>query len=292
MKKIYEYIFIVLLILLAIFSYTSYRAHAALALHVSPGTDTPAKYGLKYQDRYFMTSDNVKIASWYIPVKDSKAVVILVHGFQSSQGGKALMLSHAQYLNKAGYSTLLIDLRSMGYTAGNKVTLGINEWKDAEAAYDYAKSLPENKGKKIGFMGNSMGAATSLIERGITGKGDFVIASVPYANFTSLLKFQIEREGLPPLVFYPFLRLSTAIELGLHYAYYSPANWVGKIDVPVFLISAAHDNEVNSLDAKSLYNEVHAPKEYWQANAGHDIYKDQPQQFKTKVLAFLSKIKS
>ena len=272
MKRIIEHVLIIILLVLAVFGYASYRAYAKLDGRVNPGKETPAKYGLSYQKRSFSTSDGIRIASWYIPVKDAKAVVILVHGFQSSDGGKAVMLPHAKYLAKAGYSTLLIDLRAMGYSQGDRVTLGVNEWKDVEAAYNFVKSLPENKSLKIGFLGNSMGAATTIIQKGITGKGDFIIASVPYANFKTLFSFQIAKEGLPPVVFYPVLRISSIPELGMHYGYYAPIKWAEKIDSPIFLISAAHDKEVDSRDAKLLFDKIVAPKEFWQANTRHDLF--------------------
>ena len=152
MKKILEHLLVIFLLVTAVFCYASYRAYAKLDRHVSAGWQTPATYGLKFEDKYFKTEDGVRIASWYIPVKNPKAVVILVHGFQNTDGGKAIMLPHAAYLNRAGYSTLLLDLRSVGFSQGDRVTLGVNEWKDVAAAYDFAKSLPENKYKKIGFF--------------------------------------------------------------------------------------------------------------------------------------------
>jgi len=287
MLEIFAVFFVIFII---IFSYTWYRAHEKLSVHVNPGVETPVSKKLPYKDVSLKSSDGVKLAGWYIPVKDAKAVVILIHGFQNFKGGKSVMLSQAEYLYKAGYSTFLVDLRSMGYSEGNKVTLGINEWKDAVAAYDYVKSLPENKNKKVGFFGNSMGAVTSIIAVGIMNKGDFVIASVPYANFNSLFNTQISRQGLWPPLFLPFLRLSTALELGLHYSYYAPINWIGKIHVPIFLISAKHDGQVDHRDAKTLYDRANAPKEFWLANTGHDVYAAKPEEFKKRVLDFLSKI--
>lgn len=292
MKRLIEHVFIILILVVGVFCYTSYRAYAKLNRHVSPGKETPAVYGLNYENKYFTSSDGVKIASWYIPVKKARAVVILVHGFKNSDGGKSAMLQHAAYLNKAGYSTLLLDLRSVGYSQGDRVTLGVNEWKDVEAAYNFVKKQPENKNLKIGFLGNSMGAATVIIQKGITGKGDFIIAAVPYADFKSLFSYQIAQEGLPPLVFYPVLKISSIPELGLHYSYYSPIKWAKNIDTPIFLISAAYDKEVDRRDAKALFDKISAPKELWQANAGHDVYKDRPQEFKNKVLSFLARVAS
>ena len=108
---------------------------------------------------------------------------------------KIRLLPHAEYLNSAGYSTILIDLRSFGKSEGDKTSLGIQEWKDVETAYDYAKSLPENKNKIIGFYGKSMGGVTAIITRALTDKGDFIIALTPYASFGGLFNFQLKQKG-------------------------------------------------------------------------------------------------
>jgi len=150
---------------------------------------------LKIIKKYLTTSDGLKISSWYIPIKNSKAVIILIHGYKKMNEDKIRLLPHAEYLNSAGYSTILIDLRSFGESEGEKMSLGIQEWKDVEAAYDYVKSLSENKNKKIGFYGKSMGGVTAIITNALTGKGDFVIALTPYADFVSLFNFQLKQKS-------------------------------------------------------------------------------------------------
>ena len=234
------------------------------------------------------TSDGVKISSWYMPVKNPKAVLILVDGYKETNEEKIRMFGHAEYLRKAGYSCILIDLRSFGESEGNKITFGVNEWKEAEAAYDYVKGLPENKNKKIGFLGISMGGVISIITKGMTGKGDFIIALTPYANFKSLFGFRIRKKKLPSF-FLPILRIVALFELGFSYEHYTAINMIKKVDVPIFIGSAKFDQIVNSFDAKLLYDVARNPKEYWQANTSHRIFIDSPKELQKKVLGFLSK---
>lgn len=282
--------FVLFLISLGIFLYTLYRLHTSFHIHVSEDRENIKKYkNLKYQTRYFYTSDGIKIASWYLPVKNPKAVIILIHGYKTANGGKALGLGHAEYLQQAGYSTLLIDLRSVGQSRGNKITLGVNEWKDAIAAYDYVKSLSENNNKKIGFYGISMGAVTAIVTAGETGKGDFIIASVPYASYKNLFQKQVQKEHFPVPLFLPLLRLAALFELGWNYEQYAPINQIKKIRVPIFLMSAKKDEEVLSTDPYELYRKANQPKTYWQTDTMHDIFAYKPEEFKKKVLDFLTK---
>lgn len=278
-----------LLFIVGTFIYTWYRFQSNLKFHKKSKKQILDK-SLEFIKKIFTTSDGIKISSWYIPVKNPKAVIILVHGYKEINADKTRMLTHAEYLKKEGYSTILIDLRSFGESEGEKVTFGANEWKDVEAAYDFAKSLPENKGKKIGYFGKSMGAVTSIIAKGVTDKGDFIIALTPYASFKSLFEFQLKQKGYSSLFFLPFVRLAALLEFGHKYEQHSPINLIKKIKVPIFIAAAKYEGVVPKNDAKYLFDKANNPKEFWQAPTNHyEIYRDNPTAFKKKILSFLAK---
>lgn len=287
MKLLLAVPFLLLLILLIIFLYVRHRFRSSLLLHVSPNTELKKKYPLPVQNVSFTTSDGVPIAAWYLQVEKPKAVVILLHGYVTENGGKALMLPHAQYLFEAGYSTLIPDLRSVGDTPGTMVTLGVKEWKDAEAAYDYATSLPENNGIPVGYLGVSMGGNVAIIASGQTGKGDFVIASVPYASYRSAFSFQIKKDGLYEPVFLPILEYIAGMEFGRDYGLYTPEAVIQNIRKPVLIITAERDGDVDKKDGVLLFQKANEPKEHWHADTAHDVFDEQPEEFKTRVLNFL-----
>ncbi len=243
---------------------------------------------------FVTTSDNKKIAYWYVPASEPKAVVILVHGY-SNPGGKTAMIDQVEYLQKAGYSTALLDLRGYGESEGNRISLGVHEWKDIEAVYDHLRSLPENKDKKIGFLGVSMGAVSSIITAGQTGKGDFVIASVPYSNFDSLFSVQLRHENLTPTIFLPIMKQAAKTEISQDYQEFTAAKNIAKIsaktgsEVPILLMAATQDDVVNGADAKTLYDLANQPKEYWEIESRHDIHYFHPTEFEEQVLQFLEK---
>lgn len=279
---------ILLLLIIGIFIYTWRELHVGLKHHNSTSKLIFSK-DLKLIEKYLTTSDGVKISSWYIPVKNPKAIVILVHGYKEVNANKARMLIHAKYLKKEKYSTVLIDLRSFGQSKGTAVSLGINEWKDIEAAYDYAKSLPENKNKKIGFFGKSMGGVSSIITKGVSGKGDFIIALTPYSSFKSLFNFQLKQKGYHTTIFLPFLRFAAFFELGFNYEKYAPINLINKINVPIFITSAKRDEIVPPQDGKKIYDKANTPKEFWQSDTIHTTFSNDPIELEKKVLSFLSK---
>lgn len=264
--------------------YMWYRLHKAMSMPSDPINVTPSKHKLKYQIRHFKTADGVSLKGWYIPVKSPKAVVIVIHGYVDT---KATIVDHTKYLHDGGYTTFFIDLRSDDKKT--KYTMGVKEWQDVEAAYEYMKSLPENKDKKIGFFSASMGAATSIVAAGKSGKGDFVIAAVPYANFERLFEQQLRNEKLP-LFLLPFLRIAAILEFGLRYHTIAPSNYITRISNPVFLMSAKHDEIVNANDAKQLFDSANSPKHFWEADAHHRIFDEIPDEFASQVLKFLNSL--
>lgn len=286
MRKLVVILAALLIVPIGIFLYAWNNLHEQLNFHALEdlGSSPLAKTA---KTHYLVKPDGSKLAYWYFPVKKPKAVVILIHGY-SNPGGKGQMAGHVEYLQKAGYSTIVPDLRSFGQSDGTKITLGVTEWQDVLAVYDYAKSLPENNGKKVGYLGVSMGATTAIVTQGYTGKGDFVIASVPFNGFSSLFAFRLSNQPFAKII-YPFLRLAGYFELGIKYRRFTPFELISHINVPIAIFSAAKDESVSSADSGQLFSMANEPKEYWQADSGHDIFATLPDQFQSHVLAFLKK---
>lgn len=281
--------FLLIVLLLIIFGYCFYRLHKEVHVHAKAYVDTPKNNGLSYQDFSVVTEDGLNIAGWYIPVPHPKAFVILLHGRLTQDGGRAMMISHAQYLHAQGYATLLFDMRGVGESQGNTITLGVEEWKDVVAVYNYAKKLPESKNKKIGFLGISMGGTVAIIAAGKMDVGDFVIASVPYKSFVSLFAQQVKQEKVfPKFIFTSALAFAAFFELGLFYLLVNPIRLIKKIRAPVLLISAKNDVMVNPNDQWDLYKAANKPKEFWQADTQHHVHGELKKEFEEKVLNFLN----
>jgi hypothetical protein len=288
MKSVALVIILVVVVLLIILMYTWARFRERIYIHTSSNQTLINKYPIKHQEVTLTTSDGIKVNSWYIPVKDAKAVVILIHGFTDKNGGKALMLAHADYLVKNGYSVFLPDLRVAGDSSGDKTYLGSREWKEVEASYDYLKSLKENQNKKVGLFGISMGAVTTIITSGHTGKGDFIIASVPFSSFDEQFKFELTKTGLWEPLFFPFLKIVAMIEFG-NYAQYDPAKMIINIHKPILIIAGKNDQDIDYHQGEYLYSVANKPKYYWLAPTEHDVHLELPQQFQDKILEFLKK---
>ena len=275
-----------LLVLLLGFSLKSWSSlYQELNIHATQ-TTTTSRQAIYAKTEYLENSNHQKIGFWYFPVNKPKAVIVLVHGY-SNPGGKNQMMGHVEYLNHAGYSALAVDLRSFGSSDGDQIFLGTKEWQDLETVYDYLFSLPENQNVKIGYLGFSMGATTAINSVAKTGKGDFIIASVPYASVESLYKFRLNQNN--SLSFLP-IKIAILAKFGLSSPKTSPQALISKIYVPITIFSAQNDTYINHKDAQLLYNLANEPKEFWQTETNHDIFSALPEDFQQHVLSFLDKI--
>src|SRR5215469_8758383 len=122
------FILFLFFVFLGLFLYSWYRIHTAICTHNVEGKKTPKDYGLSYETRYITTSDGLKLSTWYIPAKNPKAFVILVHGYHQLDGGRPLVLYNAEFLHHAGYTTIMVNLRATGESEGKESTFGVTEW--------------------------------------------------------------------------------------------------------------------------------------------------------------------
>jgi len=265
--------------------YVFYRVNTELQQHSSVTGDNPSNYGLNAQDENFPSTDGVQLSGWYVDRSDAKTTVILVPGFQKT---KASLLPLARDLYQAGYAVFLVDLRAQGESTGNRVYLGTREWEDVATTYDFVKAIPENNSRKVGFIGVSMGASSVLNEVGKTGKGDFVVAGVPFANFNHLIPLQLNSSHLS-LFFEPFVKVATFLEFGTRYFTDVPAHQIANIHVPILLMGGDKDQTVPPGDAAYLFGLAHSPRLLWQSPNGHFIYTDDPAAFLAHALPFLGR---
>ncbi len=95
--------------------------------------ETPAKYGLPFQDVTVKTADGLLLAAWWISPPDpaaNRAVVLLQHGYKSN---RAEMLNEAEMLYRHGYGLLITAVRAHDASEGESITFGMEEMKDLQA---------------------------------------------------------------------------------------------------------------------------------------------------------------
>ena len=209
----------------------------------------PSVFGLKYEDVSFKTSDGLRLKGWFISAedKDSKAVVIVGHGYPFS---KSDVLVFAPFLHKH-YNLLFFDFRYFGESEGSYTTVGWKEQKDLEAAVKYLKERNDIDSKKIGAIGFSLSAATMLMT-----KTDIkaVVADSPYSSLDAAIKRSyFIFPGFTKLPFVWVTKLLAKIFLGINVREVSPEDSIKDIGIPVLLIHGDKDSQLPVENSRRIY---------------------------------------
>jgi len=221
-------------------------------------SDTPAQYGLPYENVSFKTTDGLTIKGWLISSKTAKGTVVVGHGYPFDKGN----ILHVVRFLYPDYSLLLYDHRYFGESEGKITTVGVREVKDVEAAVNFVrKRFGENE--PVALYGFSLSASAMLMAK--PSKVRAIIADSPYADLERMTKHVYKVFG--PLKF-PFVKLTTffaRIFLGINVGMESPLKAVEDIDIPVFVIHGGEDSQIPVENSRAL-KERNSDIELWIVN--------------------------
>lgn len=242
--------------------------------------DTPAKFGIPYQDVTFKTIDSLRLSAWYTPPKNG-AVILVAHGYHGVRD-----LNMHVFFAQHGYGVVTWDFRAHGESEGDLSTIGYNEVRDVEAALDFALAQPDVK--KVGAWGGSMGGAATIMAAAKRNEISAVVADSAFATLEGQLDTMVKVAALRPLV-----RFFAEREAGLSVEMVRPVDHVARLSPrPVLIIQGLADDSIPINSAQRLYDAAIEPKLLWQElNVGHvgmrTVY---PEQYEKKVFAFLDSV--
>ncbi len=244
----------------------------------SPVFDDPSDYQLDFENVTFKTKDGVELSGWLIKGNDDKVIIQSHFGVQCSRSGytpkgKGFMkgsdtdicfLRQAKYLNQAGYSVLMYDMRNHGNSGAGSlpfVSWGPEEAKDVVAAVDYIANHPSYSNASVGLLSICMGQGATIaafaMEDGLK----------KYANVKCMISVQpmdytcfVETMGLPK-----FLINSTTKAIkkrtGLDFNETSWRPFVKQVSVPMLVVQNRNDGYLNEEFIQSFYNDLKTEKE-------------------------------
>jgi pimeloyl-ACP methyl ester carboxylesterase len=118
----------------------------------------PADLGLEFEEVSFVTSDDVRIAAWYLPTSNG-ATVICGHGFNGNRTG---CVPNTLILAENGFGLLLIDHRAQGESQGERFSMAEDGGRDFLAAFQFLLRQDGVDPDRIGVMGLSAGGQSAL----------------------------------------------------------------------------------------------------------------------------------
>jgi uncharacterized protein len=199
-------------------SYAVYDTLAAVpgTCHAADAADTPGHFSVDGMDdetvaQYFMPAPQdmefrsrdpripeLVLRGWWLPgTRAAGPAVLLVHGVRSCRRDDNVLLA-AGMLHRAGFGVLLMDQRDHGDSDDEDLRFagGTEEYLDVQGAWDWlvTQGIPE---ERIGIVGMSFGAATSVIAGGEEPRVRAVWEDSSYADMSEAMRDYLEREGYP-----------------------------------------------------------------------------------------------
>ena len=211
-------------------------------------TTTPRATGLDYEDVSLHTVDGVKLHGWWVPARDARGTVLMMHG---NAGNISHRLGYLTMFNRLGYSVLLFDYRGYGKSAGSPDEEGT--YRDAEAAWEHVTATRNVQPHDIVMVGESLGGGVATWLATKHPPRALVLAS----TFTSVPDLGA---GI-----YPWLpvRLIARIE-------YANLARIKEIAAPVLVAHSRQDDIIPFAHGEALFAAAREPKQLLVLSGGHN----------------------
>ena len=224
---------------------------------------TPAELGMLFEDVQFPARDGLRLSGWFIPAglangEQPKATLLLVHGWPWNRlgtvveniltdlpGGAPVQLIHlALALHRRGFHLLMFDLRNHGQSAASSpFTFGMQEADDLLGALDYAADRDDVDAQRLGVIGFSMGANTTLFALPRTNQVRAAIAVQPTSPAVFSSRYSALLTGPLARLILPLVELAYRLAGGLPFSAVEPIfAAAGSGDKPVLFIQGKGDN--------------------------------------------------
>jgi len=157
------------------------------------------------------TEDNLTLRGWYYPSRPHRRLIVLIHGMWSAWPEMAAV---GHDLHALGYDVLLFDLRGHGQSDPARLSLGRRERADLRAVLTWAARqgfTPE----RIGWLANSMGASTLVMEAARNPAIRVAVVDSPYGSLPELLDAQLPQYSHFPECFNPGILAAAYLVFGV-----------------------------------------------------------------------------
>ena len=249
---------------------------------------TPAAFGVPFEDVELKTSDGLTLRGWYLPREKAKGTVIFCHGLFNE---RSEMLGQAVFLNQNGYRAVLLDSRRHGKSEGKTVTFGYFERHDVEAAIHFAVDKKGEAGPVI-LWGISMGAANALMAAPDLPEIRAVIAESSFYTVRETLRRDLGRMfRLPAFPFATLVEWMTEFRLNIDLDTLDVGKAMARIgDKAILLVGGTEDQrmpvEINTRLLAAIPG--NRKDQLIVKGAAHaDAWRMDTDEYKARVLGFL-----
>jgi uncharacterized protein len=209
-------------------------------------------FGLPAPENETIDNGTTHLAAWYFPnPQAAHCAVVLLHGFTSN---RAEVLIAAPLFWGRGCDLLAFDLRGHGDSSRGLLTYGVLDKRDELAAVDWLSRRTGLKDGRIGLMGWSYGAATSLQAAAARPDLAFVVADSSFSSLSDIASVQAGKLfGSWAKMFVPGALLISGWRAGFDTAQAAPERAVRGLRTPVLLVHSTTDDFTPYQQSESIY---------------------------------------
>jgi len=211
-------------------------------------TATPRAAGLDYEDVTLTTADNVKLHGWWVPSRNARGTILLMHG---NAGNISHRLGYLTMFNRLGYSVLLFDYRGYGKSGGHPDEEGT--YRDAEAAWLHMTATRNVAPRDIVMVAESLGG----------GVATWLALKYPPRALVLASTFR----SVPDLgaQIYPWLPVRLLARIT-----YDNLARIARVDAPVLIAHSRDDDVIPFAHSEALFAAAREPKQMLVLAGGHN----------------------
>jgi uncharacterized protein len=188
----------------------------------------------------------------YLPLPGSQRTVVITHGITYSLFGS---IKYIPLFRSRGCNVLIYDLRNHGRNRRLNTTFGFHEQHDLRQMVDWAFNRL-GPGGKVGTLGESMGAAITLMEAKSDPRLSFAMADCPFSDLLDLLAYRRDVE-VPWMPSWPFMPLASWFcqrLTGMQFEDISPIRGIEELSMPLFFAHGIEDRYIPPDMSMALYD--------------------------------------
>ena len=240
---------------------------AMIFLPASVLEETPADWGLAYEEVWLDTSDGEKLHGWFIPHAGARQVLLFFHG---NAGNISHRQASVEIFHRTGLSVLIFDYRGYGRSNGRPTESGL--YTDAAAAWTYLTDHRGFDSRDILLFGRSLGGAVAAQLASQVEPGALILES----TFSSAR--DVARTIYPVLSWLIIKRFD-----------FDTAGWLQSVHCPVLVLHSPDDEIIPFELGSKVYESAPTPKVFQKMRGDHNngFLLSQPQ-YQQALAAFLA----
>ena len=211
------------------------------------GFDPTPYFMEEYESIRFVSRDpQFEIAGWYVETDPSAPVVILVHGIRSCKNSVTILTPAGMLVNH-GYNVLMMDVRDAGESdfEDGFSAIGTEEYLDVLGAWDWLQEEKGYKPEQIGILGNSLGAATTMIAFSEEPQVAALFVDSPFDNLPQIIREELARNDYPTFLYVGSL-WAARLTVGDNLIGVNPSDAIRNANGrPIFILHGTGDQRIN-----------------------------------------------